>query len=200
MKKYLLAAALSIALVAGGLLLASPPDNSRIIRRAYLDILGVVPTADELDWYCVYNKNNSYRVAVEWLSTRPGVGFDGAFGGEELKKVLLSKEYVEAKSQPLDKRKIGKILLYVAGVQGVATADNIHTAKLKLIEDAMLEETGDSDIIDYMAVRLMSRATRLDEINMLLDCLRKSRKTMLEEGAWLRTLDMLLSIEDVVSK
>jgi len=199
MKRGFSATALILALVAGGLLFASQPDESRIIRRAYLDVLGVVPTASELDWYCVYNKNNSYRLAVDWLTSRPGAGYNGTHG-EELKKFLLSKEYTARKSAPISKDKLNTILLYVAGVEGKPYPVNILNAKLKLVSDALLEETGDTDVIDYMAIRLMSRTTHLGEINSLLDCLRTARKTMLEEGAWLKTLDLLLSLEDVGSK
>ena len=31
-------------------------DDSRIIRRLYLDTIGMPPTIEELDWYSTYNK------------------------------------------------------------------------------------------------------------------------------------------------
>ena len=41
-------------------------DSSFLIRRVYLDVIGVLPTTEEIDSYCVYN-TNSYSMAVDFV-------------------------------------------------------------------------------------------------------------------------------------
>jgi hypothetical protein len=200
MKKGFLATSLLIALVAGTLLFASTVDESRIIRRAYLDVLGTVPTITEIEWYCVYNKNNSYRLAVEYLISRPGVGLKGICDKDELRKTLLSKEYREAKREQLTIKKVHEMVMYQSGLRGEASLENVLQAKIRLIENAMSDESTDSDVIDHMALQLMSRTTTMEEANMLLASLRAFRKGVSEETAWVKTLDRLLVLDDVASK
>lgn len=199
MKKGSFAAILT-ALVAGTFLFASTGDDSRIIRRAYLDVLGTVPTISEIEWYCVYNKSNAYKMAVEYLISRPGVGLKGVCDKDELRKILLGKEYREAKREQLTIKKVHEMLMYQAGVRGEADEANVLKAKIRLIENALSDESTDSDTIDHMALQLMSRSTNLEEANLLLATLRAFRKGLSEETAWIKTLDRLLSFDDVSSK
>jgi hypothetical protein len=200
MKKGYFAIALLTALVAGSLLFASTGDESRIIRRAYLDILGTVPTITEIEWYCVYNKHNSYKLAVEYLISRPGAGLKGICDKDELRKTLLSKEYREAKREQLTIKKVHEMVMYQAGIRGEANEANVLKAKISLIENAMSDESTDSDTIDHMALQLMSRSTNLEEANLLLATLRAFRKGLSEETAWVKTLDRMLVLDDVASK
>jgi hypothetical protein len=73
-------------------------------------------------------------------------------------------------------------------------------AKIRLIENAMSDESADSDVIDHMALQLMSRTTTMEEAHILLASLRAFRKGVSEETAWVKTLDRLLVLDDVASK
>jgi hypothetical protein len=200
MKKGSFAAAILTALVAGSLLFASTGDESRIIRKAYLDILDTVPTITEIEWYCVYNKNNSYRLAVEYLISRPGTGLKGICDKDQIRKILSSKDYREGKREQLTIKKVNEMVMYQAGMRGEVNEENVLKAKIRLIENAMSDESTDSDVIDHMALQLMSRTTTTEEANLLLANLRAFRKGLSEETAWVKTLDRLLVFDDVASK
>lgn len=44
----------------------SENDESRLIRKLYLDTIGLLPTIEEMEWYMVYN-NNGYDLAVLYV-------------------------------------------------------------------------------------------------------------------------------------
>jgi hypothetical protein len=196
MKKGLCISIIAIALAAGRIFPSERRDDSYLIRRAYLDTLGIVPTLTEIEWYCVYN-DNGYELAARWLVTKTKMLQEGR---GELLNILVSDEYKKAKKTHISRSKVHEIVMYVAGEDGEANPSNVKKAKYRLIANAMLCETGDLDIIDLMANQLMCRGTTVNEANELLKCLRLSRTAMPEEEAWLNTLEHLLLFEDVASK
>jgi len=196
MKKGLCISIIAIALVAGRIFPSDRKDESYLIRRAYLDTLGIVPTPTEIEWYCVYN-DNGYELAVKWLASKADVAREGK---GELLSILVSDEYKKSKKTQLSRKKVNEIVMYLAGVSGEINTENIKKAKHRLVENALLCETGDLDVIDYMANQLMCRGTNVPEANELLKCLRLSRAAMSEQEAWLNTLEHLLLFEDVASK
>lgn len=159
-------------------------DESYLIRRAYLDVLGVMPTSEEIAWYCEYN-TDSYRIAVDWLVKQ-------ADEDVKIRIWLLSKEYKKAASQPIDSKWLDRNLCYLSGV--VYIEDPVYLRNVKRIFIELAQKSSDSDLgaIDYMAGQLMSRVTHVDEANMLLGVLKR-------EG-WLGVLDKIFSLDDVKHK
>lgn len=196
MKKRLCVFVIAIALVAGRIFSFERKDDSYLIRRAYIDTLGIVPTLTEIEWYCVYN-DDGYSLAVAWLATKTELSLEGK---KELMNILSSDTYKKSKKIQISRNKVHEIVMYLSGIPGELNSVNIIKAKHKLIENAKLCESGDLDIIDYMANQLMCRSTSVAEANELLKCLRLSRTAMNEEESWLNTLEHLLLFDDVSSK
>lgn len=174
-------------------------DDAYIIRRAYIDVLGIVPTIDELEWYCVYNKDG-YDIAVEWLIARPDAKLKDVTDKEELRLALVSEKYKKEASAPVTRKKLEEIICYLAGVKGKPSLELVFMAKLQFIANARAAQDGDLDAIDRMALQLMSRVTSVDEANHLLRILRCGLETVSEEKAWLNTLEQLMTFEDVTHK
>ena len=174
-------------------------DDSYIIRRAYIDVLGIVPTIDELDWYCVYNKDG-YGIAIEWLINRPGAKLKDVTDKEKLRLVLVSEKYKKETGSVVSRKKLDEIICYLAGVAGETSIELVSKAKLQFIANARAAQDGDLDAIDRMALQLMSRVTSVDEANHLLRILRCGLETVSEERAWLNILEQLLTFEDVIHK
>ena len=76
MKKILLAVAVYILTYCTGW-----SDDSRLIRRLYLDTVKMPPTIEEIEWYISYNKTKGYEMAVDWVLTK--------YGEEKLKSYYL---------------------------------------------------------------------------------------------------------------
>ena len=178
-------------LVTGGL---AKEDESYLIRRAYIDVLGVVPTAEEIDWFCVYN-NDSYRLAVEWILQNPSYKWDEVKG--DAKTYLHSDLYKTLKKMPISKKQMNHIILYIAGDTYEATEENVEKSIKKIINHAINSSSDDVETIDYICYRLMSRVTHLDEANYLSKKLKEFKKTTNEEQAWLMLFNEILLLEDV---
>lgn len=174
-------------------------DDAYIIRRAYIDVLGIVPTIDELEWYCVYNKDG-YDIAVEWLIARPDAKLKDVTDKEELRLALVSEKYKKEASVPVTRKKLEEIICYLAGVKWEASSELASKAKLQFIANARIAQDGDLEAIDRMALQLMSRVTNVDEANSLLRILRCGLESVSEEKAWLNTLEQLMTFEDVTHK
>jgi hypothetical protein len=159
-------------------------DESYLIRRAYLDILGVVPTMEEISWYCEYN-TDSYRVAVDWLVAK-------AHEDAKTRIWLLSKEYREKVREPLDSKQLEKNICYLSGVEYKDDPEYLRGVKHLFVNLAKKIDDSDLAAIDVICSQLMSRVTRVAEANMLLRVLR-------EEG-WDATLEKILKLEDVCNK
>jgi hypothetical protein len=169
-------------------------DESYLIRRAYVDVLGVVPTAEEIDWFCVYNKN-SYEIAVDWILQHPSYKWDEIKG--DARTYLHSDLYKTLKKMPISKKRMEDIILYVAGDTHKATEENVQKSKKKIINNAINSSLDDLEAIDYICYRLMSRVTHLDEANYLSKKLKELKKTKSQDESWLDLFNEILSLEDV---
>lgn len=173
-------------------------NDSRLIRKAYLDVLGTVPTAEETDWYCVYN-SDGYVLAVDWLLKKYQITHKHA-NLDELREFLLSTDYREASNIAIPKKKIEEIIFYVAGCKYDESLEALNKAKLRLVVIARSWDYSDLDTIDYLAYELMGRVTNKDEANSLLQALRVSLQLGDESVAWLALLEQVLKLDDVRSK
>jgi len=199
MKRTICILLIFLLLSSGDLFPGVYTDDAYIIRRAYIDVLGIVPTIDELDWYCVYNKYG-YDIAVEWLINSPAAKLKDVTDKEELRLALVSEKYKKASGSPVSRKKLDEIICYLAGVAGETSIELVSKAKLQFIANARAAQDGDLDAIDRMALQLMSRVTSVDEANHLLRILRCGLETVSEEKAWLNTLEQLMTFEDVTHK
>lgn len=131
-------------------------DDSRLIRRAFLDILGAPPTIEEIEWYTTYNTNDGYKLAVDWLLTR--------VNHIELQEKFLSAEYKTAEQTPLPDKLLSKIIRYQAGAPFVSDDQAI----IQLAKLGIKTEQTPTDTIDMFALCLMARVTHVEEINLLM--------------------------------
>lgn len=168
-------------------------DDSYIIRKAYIDTLGVFPTVEEMDWYCVYN-TDGYQIAVEYLSNKTDKN------AEEVKNWLFSEEYQQEVKSKLTSEELDRAICYFTGEKYSADLEQKKKARLAFVAYAKLEAVSDMEVIDNMANMLMSRATKKDEANQLLACLSSAKNNMPEDAAWLEVLKTLLELEDVSNK
>ena len=105
----------------------------QLIRRVFLDILGVPPTVEELEWFLVYNKN-SYQTAVEEVLNRPQTPLNHLVPAIKklIKGVLLSDQYKLKERQFLSPSERNFILYYQSNVYG-----DIDKADKQLVLNAM---------------------------------------------------------------
>jgi hypothetical protein len=171
-------------------------DEPYLIRRAYLDALGVIPTIQEIEWYCVYNKNG-YSLAIDWILACEK--YNWTLPKDYSRIILLSSEYKELSKMKLTKDQVHKNLLYVTGgdVNNI-TEKSTKEASLKLIKTAIASSNSEGEAIDYMCESLMSRSTNLEEINKLNKILKESTKN--EDDMWMDVLQEIMELEDVNSK
>lgn len=173
-------------------------DDSLLIRRAYLDVLGVVPTITEIEWYCVYS-NNGYELAVDWLLSNDNYKLD--IPKDQAKKYLLSEEYRNLKKRKLTEEELNKILIYISGYKNIpTTSENVKLASIRLVTDALNPEIQNYTPMDYLANNLMSRSLTVKEENDLNKILREAEKTNNELDSWLIVLNNILQLEDVKTK
>jgi hypothetical protein len=167
-----------------------------LIRRAYIDISGHVPTIEEIDWYCVYNKNNSYELAVDTLLSREWILWKQP--KHQIKHMLMSDGYRDQDPVPVDMR---PQIIYIVGMGDVESSPaNVHRAKKKLIEFAIMHSNNSDEAIDYMCNALMSRSSNLKEANMLSAKFTHASKMMGDDAAWMMVLDDILQLDDVRHK
>ena len=135
-------------------------NETFLIRKAYLDILGTVPTPEEMEWYMVYN-DNSYEKAIDYLIKHPKNKWIH-LSNETSKNILTSKEYKE-KRRNLTPKQIENIISYVSG--DIYMNNILLYNKTKLVNDAIRTNTKELDIIDYLSNCLLCRSTNLEEAN-----------------------------------
>jgi len=170
-------------------------DNPYVIRRAYIDVLGIVPTQQEIEWYCVYN-TDGYILAVDWLLTCEKHKW--TIPNEYSRIFLLSSEYKNSPKMRIPKQQVHKHLLYVTGSEMVVSPENVKKASIRLVESAIACSNGDGEIIDYMCESMMSRSSNLEEINKLSKIVKESSKP--EIDTWIDVLGEILELEDVNCK
>lgn len=178
-------------------------DDSYIIRRIYLDVLGVVPLPHEIDWYCIYN-DNGYAMAVEWVLSRPrekwAHGWDG-MDVEDVRKTISSQKYKTFKKMPLSREQLHKQVCYIAGEEYTENYACVLQARSKLIKYALESTDNDVEAIDHLAYQLMSRVTTMDEANYLNGRLKQYKLVnKSEQASWENLLDELLGFEDVKNR
>ena len=188
-KLFFLVLFLSFLLIGG----IAKEDDSRLIRRLYLDTLGLVPTTEEIEWYVVYN-DNGYQIALNYILGHPKNKLKN-IPLDEMIKLFNSKEYKERKRCYLTKEEIANNLFYISGCD---KSYDVNCAKRKIVSDALKHDT-ETDIIDYMANLLMSRSTNLIEANQLLKVYRQY-ESLPDDQRWFRVLEEILTLEDVKSK
>ena len=196
MKKIIFIASIYFLILAAKVICSE--DESFSIRRAYIDVIGVVPTAEDIEWYCVYNKN-SYEMAVDWLLKHPNYGWND-ISKQEARKILLSNEYKNFRKMPLSKDKLNKIILYLAGSSEEISNESVQKASIKFIKDARMSSDNDMEAIDHITYRLMSRVTNVEEANYLSKFLKEKLKTKSEEEAWVDLFDQILHLQDVKNR
>ena len=185
---------ISVVLGLSEALAAGRKDEAYLIRRAYIDVLGVTPTVAELEWYCVYNED-SYSKAVAWLLEHNATQ---NIDRQKLRSKLLSDEYKTKGKEALPEKLLQDVIYYVAGADKQALT--LREAKLKAILNARTEAVADLDAFDFLALQFMGRVTSADEANKLLKILRQAPSGFSENDIWLLAFDCLLSFYDVTHK
>lgn len=176
---------------------ADVPREEALIRRAFLDLTGLVPTAEEIDWYCVYN-TDGYQLAINDLAPR-SVKMWGV-SPEECKAILASPEYKVQIPRPVD---ITPSIVYLAGNFcgfDKITPEIIKISKQMLIEYALKETSSPGDAIDYLCNLLMSRVSNVAEANMLQKNFNKNESSLGEHAAYMSVLEDILQLPDVAHK
>jgi hypothetical protein len=149
---------LSLLLLSGAV--ASTDDfrrEVRLIRRAYLDTTGLVPTEVEIDWFMVYERTG-YPFAVQFLTK------EGPRGGIT-RETLLSEEYRNQPERELTREDLERNVIYLAGkfrdgVPQVAFED----AAVSFIEDALRAGEGRvGESINYLVQCLLCRPSTAEE-------------------------------------
>lgn len=162
----------------------------RKIRRAYLDVSGLLPTPEEIDWFVVYNKNG-YPLAVDHLTSKfPDVQWT--------KERLLSKDYLEAPEEPIARSLLEKNVVYLAGLGAGDMDPSLKEAGTeKFIKDALLAtDEKASDAIDYIINQLTCRPSSADEENKFLDIFNKVSLKEDEMSAWKTVLLHVFELRD----
>lgn len=130
-------------------------NDSRLIRRLYIDSIGIPPTIEEIEWYTVYNKNKGYAMAVDWVVSKSQQG---------MKDYYLSDVYIKKQPELIAKTALDNIIKYQVG----KTYLTERQADYELILLGNKCYTDSLDIIDYFSMCMMSRVTHVDEANLLL--------------------------------
>lgn len=151
MKKILLAVAVYILTYCTGW-----SDDSRLIRRLYLDTVKMPPTIEEIEWYISYNKTKGYEMAVDWVLTK--------YGEEKLKSYYLSDDYKQSLPSLIEPETLNNIIKYQVGKLYLTDKQ----AEEELIRLGQEQYSDPLDVIDYFAMCMMARPTRLMEANELL--------------------------------
>lgn len=173
-------------------------NTSTLIRKAYIDVIGIPPTIEEIDWYVVYNKDRSYELAVDYVINNPKCKWN--ISKELAKLLLLSKDYKDQPKASLLPEQIIKNLFYITGMDmNISyTEENKKIACYKLIQNAILCSDGETETIDYLANSLMCRGTNLEEINYLSKLIKNSTKS--EEETWYDVLMQIMKFPEVNTK
>jgi len=167
------------------------------IRRAYLDVLGVVPTIEEIEWYTVYNKNG-YCLAVDFILSNPKKcwNIDNTLG----RVLLMSETYKTLPNRTLTRQELDKCVVYVVGNLNNDKIKDIKESYDKLLQLSQLVSDDPLDRIDYICNCLMSRSTTTQEANKLMSFYRKSNALFGEEQTWYLVLEEILHMPSVCNK
>lgn len=158
-------------------------NEGQLIRRVYLDFLGIPPTPKELNWYLSYNKPEPLKRVVNDL-----VQDNGA-----LKDFLLSPDYKNQDKTPLPPATLDLIVKYQSGMIN----NPIEEADKKLVVISLLAAEDDINPLDYMAECLMGRVTTAGEETELQKIIKKYPS---EEEGYLEALKKIKTFPDFLNK
>lgn len=166
--------------------------NIRKIRRAFLDVLELIPTPEEIDWYVVYNQDG-YALAVDYLVKHTPED-KKAWTREE----LLDPAYLSKEEEMLDKSVLERNVVYLSGQSKTdVTPESIETAKVAFIKQALLaSDDNAANAIDYMVNELVCRPATLTEANELLQIFAKVSLKADEMDAWKTVLAHIFELHD----
>jgi len=175
---------------------AAPDDalhrEIRNIRRAYLDVLGLLPTPEEVDWYVVYNRDG-YNLAVDFLVKK-------ASDPQWTKAQLTSPEYLEAAARVIERGTLEKNIVYLAGLwkgEQELTESLLAEGTDKFIKNALLAtDENASNAIDYMVNQMTCRPSTADEENELSQIFNKVSMKDDELSAWKTVILHILEMPD----
>jgi hypothetical protein len=161
----------------------------RQIRRAYLDVLELLPTPEEIDWYVVYNQNG-YALAADFLSRKAPDQWP--------KEHLLSPPYLESPERPVDRSILDKNVVYLSGLWTGEMDEALKEAGIeKFIKNALLAtDERVSDAIDYMINLLTCRPSSAAEENQFAQIFNKVSLKEDEMSAWKTVLLHILEMHD----
>lgn len=164
----------------------------KLIRRAYLDVAGVGPIPEEIEWFVVYN-DKGYELAIDYLFTK--------YDTKLIKDYLLSDEYKNQKDRLLTVEELNWMIMYAVGMKRrAATEKEVYVAKQKLIEMALKCSDSADDAIDYICNALMSRSSNVQENNMLSHKFKDACALGDEERAWILIVNEIMKLPDVCHK
>lgn len=160
-------------------------SDIKLIRRAYIDMLGVLPTVTEVEWYTVYNRNG-YEMAVNYLVER---------SKKLTKEQLLSSEYKQDTNRLLSIEEVMCIFVYLSGKKA---GDISYTqAKQNLVNNAIASSSSDSEIIEYLCNALLCRDSNLKEANLIEQHLRAVTSDI---DRWLGVIDLIITFDAFTHK
>jgi hypothetical protein len=162
----------------------------RLIRRAFLDVTEFLPSPEEMDWYVVYNQNNSYPLAAEYLAKKSGEKWS--------RDLLLSSEYRDAPEQLVPKEVLEKNVVYLAGLwRGEMSPAIFEQGATKFIKDAMeIASENPSNAIDWMVTAMTCRPATAEEENHLSAIFNKVSLKATEMDALKTVLLHILELHD----
>ncbi len=169
----------------------------RLIRRAFLDVTGLLPTREEIEWFTVYN-TEGYRVAVEDLvHTRGGEG-----RGWTVQR-LTSEVYREAPAVELEAGVLERNVVYLSGLwkKGEYRQEWFPAGREKFIRDALVvadDKVGGA--IDYIITCLACRPATAAEENELVGIYNKVILKSDEKAAWETVLLHAFQVPDCRTK
>jgi len=162
----------------------------RKIRRAYLDVLGLLPTPEEIDWFVVYNQQG-YPLAVNFLIQKDP-------HKQWSPDRLIAPTYVEAPEQIIERPVLEKSVIYLAGLWTGEMNEALSEAGTeKFIKNALLAtDERASDAIDYMVNLLTCRPSTAAEENEFTQIFNKVSLKEDEMSAWKTVLLHILEMHD----
>jgi hypothetical protein len=198
MRKDLLVLGIFILIIAGELYPSGNKHESKLIRRLYLDAIGTIPTPEEIDWYCIYNKD-AYQSALDYIISFKPSKFTPRYRNKskyELLEIFTRKDYFYPEVKRFNSSKnIEDMIRYASGIPD----RNIEDCKNKFVRDSLVVSEDYIDAADYICMWLMSRNTNLEEANRL-NAIAKKMKGEKSEKIMRALLDEIVKFEDVVTR
>lgn len=156
-------------------------DDSRLIRRLYLDTIKMPPTIEEIEWYTTYNKLKGYELAVDWVLTK--------MGDDRVREYYLSNAYKTKPEIEIPQETLTSIIKYQVGNLKLTDEQAVN----ELIKCGEEIYSSPLDMIDYFAMSMMSRSTYIDEANLLLRVFRASKT---ETQGYRDTINIMKQFKD----